>query len=245
MDEAALCRRAARDAVRDVDPDALRVRIESTLEDHSTAPGTLVVATARVVDPDAPREGGVAERAAGVQLIYGGLALIRDLAAAEPWAGRGADGDREGIAAADDGLTDSNLALLAADVAVARGFYLLARTDAAGKAVEVVRAFGRERTRARTGEPDPVDLEVRVFEMAVVAGATAVGADPTREQLSAAADLARETGPGLAGDPLPAFARPPDGDAVAAEPDGGDSPADGTDPEIGGADSSASAATDS
>ena len=57
---------------------------------------------------------------------------------------------------------------------VARGFYLLARTEAADAAVSTVRAFGRDQTVSReTGDPDLArNLEANVLELAVVAGAT-------------------------------------------------------------------------
>ncbi|MFB6312205.1 MAG: hypothetical protein ABEH64_13610, partial [Salinirussus sp.] len=80
--------------------------------------------------------------------------------------------------ASGDGDT-ADLEILAADVMVARGFYLLARTDAAGDAVGVVRSFGRDQTaRRETGDP-AIDrnLEADVLELAVVAGATVAGVE--------------------------------------------------------------------
>jgi hypothetical protein len=119
----------------------------------------------------------LSERAAGVQLIYDGLRLTRSLAAAEPWL----TGERE----------TGDLHVLAANALVARGFYLLARTDAAEAAVGVVRSFGRDETerRARGGVPEGT-LEAAVLELAVVAGTTAGGDEPTGDLRALAADLA-------------------------------------------------------
>lgn len=153
---------------------------------------------------------GLVERAAGVQLIYDGLRLTRDLAHTEPWSDadpddeeereseregeteRGDESERDGddsqpgadVGAAGGGGADTegaNVDILAADVLVARGFYLLARTDAAGTAVEVVRSFGRDQTRRRTAsDAEGLDrnLERDVLELAAVAGATAVDREP-------------------------------------------------------------------
>jgi hypothetical protein len=167
MEEAAAVRRAALDAIEDVDPAPLRDRIETQLGEGSMAPGVLTLLTARALDsgPSTDVEDGtlldtVAHRAAGVQLIYDGLRLTRELATDEPW-----------VSGATD---DGDLAVLAADVLVARGFHLLARTEAADAAVEVVRAFGRDQTVSRTtGDADlRRNLEADVLELAVVAGAT-------------------------------------------------------------------------
>lgn len=176
MEEAAAVRRAALDAVEDVEPAPLREQIETQLGEGSMAPGVLTILTARALDSGAGTDvdGGtlldpVAERAAGVQLIYDGLRLTRQLADDEPWV----DGEK----AAGD------LAVLAADVLVARGFYLLARTEAADAAVATVRAFGRDQTISReTDDPELArNLEADVLELAAVAGATlADGAVPPR-----------------------------------------------------------------
>lgn len=194
MDEAAKCRRAAREAVRDIDPPELRNAIETALENDSMMPGALTLVTARAATADDLDVDTIAERAAGVQLIYEGLSSIRNLAATEPWADVPEDDEAAEPGEIDDALTESNVAVLAADVAVSRGFYLLARTDAAGKAVETVRAFGRDQTLAGDDGLTDGSLEVDVLELAVIAGATSVGADPTQELLSRAAELARDAG---------------------------------------------------
>jgi hypothetical protein len=189
MDDAVRVRDAAQEAVEDVEPDRLREVLFERLSDAPMTPAVLALLSARApetgVDTDAD---GLAERAAGVQLIYEGLRLTRTLAHEEPWT-RIADGDVTGDIAAD-------LDVLAADVFVSRGFYLLARTDAAGRAVDVVRAFGRDQT-LRRGEGADVDsldrnLESDVFALAVVAGTTAVGATPSPALLEYAAELGRD-----------------------------------------------------
>jgi hypothetical protein len=167
MEDDAAVRGAALDAIDDIDPEPLRERIATQLTEGSMAPGVLTIRTVRALDdttPLAASDGSlldpVAERAAGVQLIYDGLQLTRELAHDEPWTG----GDRE---AAD-------IAVLAADVLVSRGFYLLARTEAADAAVGVVRAFGSDQTVRRETDDPSLDrnLEADVLELAVVAGAT-------------------------------------------------------------------------
>jgi hypothetical protein len=216
MEEADRCRQTARSAVQDIEPVALRDTIEDVLATGSASPGALTLVSARAALAERAGEGDpevvpehVDERAAGVQLIYEGLRSIRDLARDPPW---------EGVVTADGGvpdvdLTEDNLALLAADVLVARGFYLLARTEAATKAVETVRNFGRDQTLVRSGEDRDGNLEVDILQLAVVAGVTAVGADPTEESLTAAGEVARSVGHPL-----------PPADAVVAQFDTGSSP---------------------
>ena len=182
MEEAAAVRRAARESVDDVEPARLRDDLRAYIDDGSMLPGALAVLTARACEID--REGdGLLERAAGVQLVYDGLRLTRTLAREEPWTG--------GDPAA------ANMDVLAADVLVSRGFYLLARTEAAGEAVEVVRSFGRDQTDRRTSGDASLDarLEASVLDLAVVAGATAADHAPSEELRSFASDLAREDGP--------------------------------------------------
>ncbi len=203
MDQADNCRRAAADAVGDVEPPQLHDRITTVIENASMLPGVLTIESAAAIAPettnglsptldhghdacDAPPSesavDAVLTHAAGVQLIYEGLRLTRSLAHDEPWTD-------------PDEAADGDLAILAADILVARGFYLLARTDAAGKAVRTVQAFGRHQTRRQTA--DPVDqpsidatLERDVLELAIIAGAAAVGNSPTTRLLTIADDLA-------------------------------------------------------
>jgi len=166
MEEADRTRVAAREAVRDVEPPDLRAAIADRLGGGSAVPGVLTILSARAATGHADGE-ALERRAAGVQLIYEGLSLTRELVDAEPWRGDVGDAERP-----------ADLEVLAADVLVARGFRLLARTGAADAAVRTVREFGRERTDARAGrEPTAQSLEASVFDLAAVAGATAAGSE--------------------------------------------------------------------
>jgi hypothetical protein len=170
MEEAAVVRDAAEEAVRDVVPDGLREEITGFVESGSAVPGALTLVVAETFgDVDPCGVDGLTERAVGVQLIYDGLRLTRTLAQEDPWADAAADGDL----AAD-------MEVLAATVLVSRGFYLLARTEAATAAVEVVRAFGRDQTNRRERADPSLDAELEhdVIELAVLAGSTAVGVTP-------------------------------------------------------------------
>lgn len=141
-------------------------------------PGVLTLTSARAVEGPHAEDGGIDDRAAGVQLIYEGLRLTRTLADGLPW-------ER------DSPHTDSNIDILAADVMVARGFSLLAHTEAADKAVETVESFGRDQTDGQQGRAAPPHaLEADVFELAVLAGTTAFGVDPSDSLLSYAGELA-------------------------------------------------------
>jgi hypothetical protein len=184
MDNAVRARRAARDALADIEPERLREVLRDRLADASMTPSVLTLVSATTLDAAVDAD-PLAERAAGVQLIYEGLRLTRTLAHDEPWA----EGEGEAARQAD-------LDILAADVLVSRGFYLLARTETADRAVEVVRAFGRNQTRRREADADRTaldrTLEADVFALAVAAGTTAVGVDPDEDLLDYAADLARE-----------------------------------------------------
>lgn len=184
MDNAVRARRAARDALADIEPERLREVLRDRLADASMTPSVLTLLSARTLDSTVDAA-PLAERAAGVQLIYEGLRLTRTLAHDEPWA----DGE-------NDAARHADLDILAADVLVSRGFYLLARTETANRAVEVVRAFGRDQTRRREADADrPAldrNLEADVFTLAVAAGTTAVGVDPGDDLLEYAAGLARE-----------------------------------------------------
>jgi hypothetical protein len=183
MDNAVRARRAARDALADIEPERLREVLRDRLADASMTPSVLTLLSAHALDSAVDAD-PIAERAAGVQLIYEGLRLTRTLAHDEPWA----DGETDAARQAD-------LDILAADVLVSRGFYLLARTETADRAVEVVRAFGRDQTRRRDPDADWAmldrNLEADVFALAVAAGATAVGVDPGDELLDYATHLAR------------------------------------------------------
>jgi hypothetical protein len=177
MEEVAAVRRAALAGVDDVEPERLHDRIADRLGDGSFTPGVLTL-VAEAAARDIPVDESDEDRAAGVQLIYEGLALTRRLAHDDPWT----TGDRD---AAD-------LDILIADILVSRGFYLLARTDAADAAVEVVREFGKDQTDLRTTGDDGLDgnLEVDICELAVVAGVTAAGHEPGADLRAYGSDLA-------------------------------------------------------
>jgi hypothetical protein len=184
MDNAVRARRAARDALADIEPERLGEVLRDRLDDASMTPSVLTLMSADAFEATVDLE-SVARRGAGVQLIYEGLRLTRSLAHDEPWT----DGD----GAADR----ADLAILAADVFVSRGFYILARTETAERAVEVVRSFGRDQTRRREAEADrpAIDrnLEADVLALAVAAGTTAAGVDPGDDLLAYASGLARES----------------------------------------------------
>ena len=149
-------------------------------------PGVLTLLSAQALEPGVALP-GIAERAAGVQLIYEGLRLTRSLAREEPWAAL-SETDLEGD-------IDADLEIVAADILVSRGFYLLARTEAAERAVETVRSFGADQTRVHNADGDVAgldrNLEADVFALGVVAGATAVGGGTPDALLAYAEDLAR------------------------------------------------------
>ena len=191
MEEAVRARGATQEAIQDVTPDRLRAVIERCLTDASMTPGVLTLLTTRANDPTESPLVPV-ERAAGVQLIYEGLRLTRTLAHENPWASPEHSAERH------------NLEILAADVMVARGFYLLARTEAANKAVSTVREFGRDQSADEADASQPAhSLEANVFELAVIAGTTAGGAEVPPALRKYVIELARS----LDTDPLPSAER--------------------------------------
>lgn len=176
MEAAARVRRASTDAVEGVSPPRLEDLIDERLETATMTPGVFVIESARAAGADSDDAAAVEKRAAGVQLIYEGLALTRELARSPPWP----NGD----------TLDANMDVLVADVLVARGFFLLARTEAATTAVETVRSFGYDETVAET-EPVEAALEIDVFDLAVRAGVTAAGDVPPADARAFVADIAR------------------------------------------------------
>jgi hypothetical protein len=186
MDTAARARAETREVVADIEPQHLRQVLYDRLADSSMAPGVLVFLSAQASDPDVDLD-SLAERSAGVQLIYEGLRLTRSIAHAEPWTDTEIESD-----------IDADIDILAADVFVSRGFYLLARTEASAAAVNTVQSFGRDQTlRGRPdADSDTLDrnLEADIFALAVRAGLTAVDTNPSEAVLSFAADLARADG---------------------------------------------------
>jgi hypothetical protein len=191
MDDAERARDAAVQAVADVEPERLHDILTAHVEDASMAPGALALVTVRALDPGVDVDlDALAERAAGVQLIYEGLRVTRRLTHEEPWADT--DLTAESSIAAD-------MEILAADVLVSRGFYLLARTDAADQAVEVVRAFGRDQTdRETASDPERLDreLEADSLALAVAVGSCAADRDPPAALLEYVREVGRaEEGP--------------------------------------------------
>ncbi len=180
MDEVAQAHTAVMEAIRGISPDRLKQAMNAHLLRASMIPGVLALLSASVVSGDA-EETTVSHRAAGVQLIYDGLRLTRALVHAEPW-----DGDVSAV--------EEDLDILAADVLVARGFQLLSHTEAADKAVETVRAFGTEQTELRSGAATARSLEENVFELAVIAGATATGSETPLSLRQYVVGLARSHG---------------------------------------------------
>jgi hypothetical protein len=178
MDDAAVVCDAAREVLSDVGPPPLRDLLETYLNEATVTPGVVTLMSARAAGgPDASAD--LDRRVAGVQLIHSGLSLTRSIVRSPPW-------ETEGASEAD---TD----LLVANILVARGFYLLAHTDAADTAVKTVRSFAREET-ARETDPDagagPDALEVDVLELAIAAGASAGGISPPPRSRALAIDLA-------------------------------------------------------
>ena len=184
MDTAARARTAARDVVADIEPEHLRAVLFDRLAEASMAPGVLVYVSARTSQRAVELElDSLDRRAAGVQLIYEGLRLTRTITHDEPWSDTDAD------------VIDADVDILAADVFVSRGFYLLARTEAAAAAVETVQSFGRDQTLRRRPASDAEtldrNLEADIFALAVRTGVTAGEIEPSEELLSFAANLAR------------------------------------------------------
>ena len=188
MDDAARARDAACEALADVEPERLREALENRILDAAVTPGVLALVTARALDPEVDLT-AVVDRAAGVQLIYEGLRLTRSVAHEEPWV----------TAPTHEADIEADMDVLTADVLVSRGFSLLACTDAAAAAVEVVRAFGRDQTLRDRDGTDPSaaaaldrNLEIDALELAVVAGTTAIGGDPPEELLAYAREIAAD-----------------------------------------------------
>ena len=143
-------------------PTELQGHIVRFTQKGTLAPGVITLVAAETLGEE-PLESveQVTQRAAGVQLIYDGLRLTRRLVTEEGW-----DGPEN---------MDIDMCVLAADVVAARGFFVLARSRAATRAVEVVRRFGRNESRIRADETGHrTRLEADVLALALVAGATTV-----------------------------------------------------------------------
>lgn len=170
MEEVAAVRRVAIDVTADVVPLELRKLILETVHATSMVPGVVTVRCPNRMEIRSTD--ALIERGAGVQLIYDGLRITRQLAQDDPWASQ-ITSDRE----------LANLSILAADVLVSRGFYLLARTAAAEAAVDVVRAFGHDQTEREDAdstakEPLNLKLEIDILHLALIAGFSMDGSPP-------------------------------------------------------------------
>ena len=189
MDTDGRARAAAHEVLEDIEPQQLRKVLFERLAEASMAPSVLVFLSAQASQPAVDLD-ELETRAAGVQLIYEGLRLTRRIAHDEPWADTNAD------------VIDADVDILAADVFVSRGFYLLARTEASTAAVETVQSFGRDQTIGRRADSNTAsldrNLEADIFALAVRAGVTAVGVAPSPELLSFAVDLAPSENTGFA-----------------------------------------------
>ena len=187
MDEIAHARVAFRDGIGDIEPDALRSRLERVLEAASMTPGALAVVSATALNGSVDRE-LASRRGAGIQMSYEGLRLSRGLIHTDPWS----NGDR----------TEGDLNAIAAEVLVARGFEYLAHTGVAMDIVEAVRHFGRDQTLRETADdPRLLDarLEAEFIRIAVVAGSDVALRSIPETVNSVADELAEELGT----DPLP------------------------------------------
>lgn len=201
MDRVARCRHAARDAVADVSPPRLRRRLVDEIDAHTMTPAVLTLESGFAADPNADAD-TLSSLAAGTQLIYNGLQLTRELAHEEPWedtderaTGGGIDADGDTAAETPEpGDGEADLAIVAADVLVARGFSLLAETDAAETAVATIRAFGRDQTSRRQPGADAEAIDARlerdVLDLAVQTGAAGVDRSPEPAMVDLADALA-------------------------------------------------------
>lgn len=200
MDLAATAEQTTRRELAEIEPARLREHLTGQLADGSMVPGALTLQVGQTVGTAtaSPAAGpSVQRRAAGVQLVSVGLTRTRALVTDADWEQRRPE------------RTDTELELIAADVAVARGTQLLARTAAADRVVAVIRQFGRDQTssaessdsgstadRAAEGQNQTRNrsqsqtrsegsLERQLLELAVVAGGSVGQAStPRLEELA-------------------------------------------------------------
>ena len=161
MDVVSRVRAASCRAVDEVEPTGLREIITNQIESDSPTFGLTTIVVSEEVRHTNEGPITVDSKAAGVQLIYEGLRLTQDLVRENRW-----KNNEQKL------ITDMDL--LAADVMVARGFYLLSHTKAASKAVETIREFGIAETEwsdSPIGTPTRrMSLERNIFELAIIAG---------------------------------------------------------------------------
>ncbi len=164
MDTPARVRRAARDALADIEPPTLASELQGMVHDASMVPGVVTVRTAQRVAGHEDRALAFS-RGVGVQLSYEGLRLTRQLI-------------REEDQYDESGVTDSYLSLVGAEVLVSRGFEELAETPVADQAIDIVQRFARNQTiDYRDGHYAGTagrSLEREAISLAVAAGATTI-----------------------------------------------------------------------
>jgi hypothetical protein len=178
MDDSVELRDAASETLQDIDPPSLRETLQQRIEQCWLVPGELTVLAARKAGVDEV-SAGLQNRAVAVQLVYEGLALTRRLVHEEPWLAEETDAER------------GDIDIIAADILVARGAYLLARTEAVDKGVEIIQEFGRNQTDRPKGDPGR-ELEADIFELAAVAGSTTEADEPPAPIMAWSRDLGEE-----------------------------------------------------
>jgi len=216
MDDAARVRAAARGVIDDIAPSLLHELLDGRLRNSEMAPGVLTWLSARTTSQKYDPE-ELDRHAAGVQLIYDGLDFTRTVSRSSPWGATV-------VSPIGEIWTVSRPACLS------HVGSLSSLTEAASKAVETVRAFGRHEANRAVGRSNP-DLGDRTlgadgFEMAIIAGTSAAGVAPPSKSAEFAADLARSfdcerpAGSELRSEPVVAtLARPVvDGDYQPAAP---------------------------
>lgn len=183
MEDAAVVRAGTREELQDVDPQALRDDVYDAIDESWLTPGVVTIQAARRCGADEVGP-GLRRRAAGVQLIYEGLANTRGLVDIPPWT-TATDGNSPN----PDAVERGNMDVLVADVLVARGAHLLAYTEAADECVAVIQRFGRRQTDENVTSEDRT-LEADALELAAIAGSTLDGPTPVDSVLAWANDLA-------------------------------------------------------
>lgn len=153
---------ALKRAIADIEPDSFNDHLETVVADRPLTPASVTVATGQAVDGTADGD-RLADLGVGVQLIYEGLRLTRELMATDAWLDT-------------TGTTEEDIDVLAAEVLVARGFNRLSETGTVTDAVELMRRFGERRAYERSGieAADLGSLEGDTLRLAVDTGADAV-----------------------------------------------------------------------
>lgn len=176
------------DALEDIEPDELAMRLQRVVREASMLPGVVTVTAAERLGDGAADQAAV-ERAVGVQLCYEGLRLTRELI-------RGA-GSYPG-----DDPTRSYLELVGAEVLVSRGFANLTATGVAPQTIEIVQRFSRNQTLDHAA---PAAAENgRTLEFDVIALAVDAGAELAYDTVPATiGDIGRELAMEFDREPLP------------------------------------------